>query len=198
MSLNSECFPQSNNVERAGPYAGAAVDNETLFRDLVRQHQSQLYRFVLRHIGHPDDAADLTQQAFAEAARTIATFRGEAQLSTWLFGIAMNLTRNYLNRAPHRVHNFVTEDALIGVAAATPDPDEELARKQEMSLVNGALAKLPAEMREVLLLVALQEMSYEEVAAMLAIPIGTVRSRVSRCRALLRRRLEKEGVSLSF
>ena len=73
-------------------------DQEILFRDLINQHQRRLYRFVIKYIDHPDDAADITQQAFVEAARTIASFRGDSKLSTWLFGIAMNMVRNYLRK----------------------------------------------------------------------------------------------------
>ncbi len=71
------------------------LDQEVLFRELIDQHQRRLYRFVIKYIDHPDDAADITQQAFVEAARTIASFRGDSKLSTWLFGIAMNMVRNY-------------------------------------------------------------------------------------------------------
>ena len=71
------------------------LDQEVLFRELISQHQRRLYRFVIKYIDHPDDAADITQQAFVEAARTIASFRGDSKLSTWLFGIAMNMVRNY-------------------------------------------------------------------------------------------------------
>ena len=71
------------------------LDQERLFKSLIEQHQRRLYRFVIKYIDHPDDAADITQQAFAEAARTIASFRGDSKLSTWLFGIAMNMVRNY-------------------------------------------------------------------------------------------------------
>jgi Sigma-70 region 2 len=74
------------------------LDQEILFRDLIQQHQKRLYRFVIKYIDHPDDAADITQQAFVEAARTIASFRGDSKLSTWLFGIAMNMVRNYMRK----------------------------------------------------------------------------------------------------
>ena len=74
------------------------LDQEILFRDLIQQHQKRLYRFVIKYIYHPDDAADITQQAFVEAARTIASFRGDSKLSTWLFGIAMNMVRNYMRK----------------------------------------------------------------------------------------------------
>lgn len=74
------------------------LDQEILFRELIQQHQKRLYRFVIKYIDHPDDAADITQQAFVEAARTIASFRGDSKLSTWLFGIAMNMVRNYMRK----------------------------------------------------------------------------------------------------
>lgn len=73
-------------------------DQELLFRELIDQHQRRLYRFVIKYIDHPDDAADITQQAFVEAARTISSFRGDSKLSTWLFGIAMNMVRNYIRK----------------------------------------------------------------------------------------------------
>lgn len=74
------------------------LDQEALFRQLIDQHQRRLYRFVIKYIDHPDDAADITQQAFVEAARTISNFRGDSKLSTWLFGIAMNMVRNYVRK----------------------------------------------------------------------------------------------------
>ncbi len=87
-------------VSSAGLHAGPhAHDNqEILFRELMRDHQKRLYRFVIRYIDHPDDAADITQQAFVEAARTISSFRGDSKLSTWLYGIAMNMVRNYMRK----------------------------------------------------------------------------------------------------
>ncbi len=166
-----------------------AAGNERLFRQLVDEHQQRLYRFVLRHIGHSADAEDITQQAFVEAAKAYATFRGESELSTWLYGIAMNLVRNYLSRAPHRVHRFETEEALEDHVDETATPHDSVEQAQLLDRLADELAALPDEMREVLLLVALEDLSYEDAAAMLSIPIGTVRSRVSRARAALRARL---------
>lgn len=78
--------------------APSEQNQEELFRELVGQYQKRLYRFVIKYIDQPDDAADITQQAFVEAARTIENFRGDSKLSTWLFGIAMNMVRNYLRK----------------------------------------------------------------------------------------------------
>jgi RNA polymerase sigma factor (sigma-70 family) len=174
------------------------LDQEILFRDLIQQHQKRLYRFVIKYIDHPDDAADITQQAFVEAARTIASFRGDSKLSTWLFGIAMNMVRNYLSRAPHRVYKFETDELLGSVAGSELDPSESLEQKQILEMVEIAFADLPEEMSEVLGLVAIEEISYQDAADILSIPLGTVRSRVSRARAVLRAHFQSAGVALKF
>ncbi len=176
----------------------AQLDQELLFRQLISQHQRRLYRFVIKYIDHPDDAADITQQAFVEAARTIASFRGDSKLSTWLFGIAMNMVRNYLSRAPHRVHKFETDDSLLAVASSEPDPSDCLVQKELLMLAERAFGELPSEMSEVLGLVAIDEISYQEAADLLDIPLGTVRSRVSRARAVMRAQFEQAGVKLQF
>ena len=110
-------------LESAGGLPPFQLDQEALFRELIAQHQRRLYRFVIKYIDHPDDAADITQQAFVEAARTIASFRGDSKLSTWLFGIAMNMVRNYLiaryTVTATTFANIIKEmsDSLKGVAS---------------------------------------------------------------------------------
>jgi len=173
-------------------------DDEALFRQLVRSHQGRLYRFIVKHIGWGSDAEDLTQQAFVEAARSYATFKGASELSTWLYGIAMNLVRNYLSRSPHRRYTFEGDDVLSETSCARPDPFEQLSLSESVRALEKALAELAPDMRDVLLLVALDELSYEEAAVMLSIPVGTVRSRVSRARSSLRKRLSAEKVELGF
>ena len=162
---------------------------DTLFKDLVHKHQSRLYRFVVKHVGYGSDAEDLTQQAFVEAAASFESFRGTSSLSTWLYGIALNLVRNYLSRTPRRRYNFVDESALDEVQSNQPDPSEQLAQSQLVRALLKEAGELPEEMQEVLLLVALDEFSYEEAAVLLSVPVGTVRSRLSRARTKLRQKL---------
>ncbi|MEY4712622.1 MAG: hypothetical protein RIS88_2072 [Pseudomonadota bacterium] len=94
--------------------------DEALFKQLVQAHHQRLYRFVVKHIGWSTDAEDITQQAFVEAAQSFATFKGQSELSTWLYGIAMNLVRNYLSRSPHRRYAFEGEDALAETSCLRP------------------------------------------------------------------------------
>lgn len=171
---------------------------DTLFRELVTQHRDRLYRFVYRHIGHATDAEDLAQQAFVEAARTYASFRGESMLSTWLYGIAMNLVRNHLSRAPHRVHRFEDDEVLAELPGDGADPESQCDHTELVRMLQDELDGLMPEMREVLMLVALDDMSYEDAAELLSVPIGTVRSRVSRARTHLRKRMAARGAVLPF
>lgn len=196
---NGNFEPLKVDIDPANrPISPSLLDQEKLFRDLIAQHQKRLYRFVIKYIDHPDDAADITQQAFVEAARTIQSFRGDSKLSTWLFGIAMNMVRNYLSRAPHRIYKFETDESLLSLAANCLDPSETLIQKELLILAEKAFADLPEEMSEVLTLVAIDEISYQDAADKLCIPLGTVRSRVSRARAVIREHFLQAGVIMHF
>lgn len=166
---------------------------DLVFNQLVADHQDRLYRFVLRRIGDATEAEDIAQQAFVEAALGYAEWRGESQLSTWLYGIAMNLVRNHLSRAPQRQYRFEDEDALAELPGHGPNPEQQLTLDQQMQLLQRELADLGPDMREVLMLVSLDELSYEDAAARLDVPVGTVRSRVSRARSQLRQRFAAAG-----
>lgn len=189
---DTSAFPPVVEDEPA-PARFRAAD-EAIFRKLVQDHRHRLYRFVVKHIGWSSDAEDITQQAFVEAAHSFATFKGESELSTWLYGIAMNLVRNYLSRAPHRRYTFEDDEVLNETASHNPDPSRQLQNTQAVRALQAALNDLPPEMRDVLLLVAYEELSYEDAAIMMSIPVGTVRSRVSRARATLRKRLAGQHI----
>jgi RNA polymerase sigma factor (sigma-70 family) len=164
-----------------------AVDID--FRDLVRKHQKSLYAFILRRIGNSSDAEELAQQTFVAAAASIASFRGESALSTWLYGVAMNLVRNHLSREPARRYRFEDSSALDDVSCTAATPQDRLENKQLAATLQLEMKALPVAMREVLTLVGINELSYEEAAILLSVPVGTVRSRLSRARDMLRKRL---------
>jgi|SRR5690606_25120015 RNA polymerase sigma factor, sigma-70 family len=184
-------------VRTAGVEAVNEADDR-LFRELVQEHSGKLQRFIIKHIGNISEAEDIAQQAFLEAARSYRTFRGESQLSTWLYGIALNLVRNYLSRAPERRYEFLGEDGLDGMVDEDAGPEQTVARAQTLRLLQEALDELPESMRSILLLVGLDNLSYEEAAAMLTVPIGTVRSRLSRARSALRDKLQQKGLPVPF
>jgi RNA polymerase sigma factor (sigma-70 family) len=177
----------------AAAQAPDAATRDVLFRDLVKEYGTSLYYFVLKRVRHADDAADIAQQAFVEAACSLTSYRGEAELSTWIFGIATNLARNHVSRAPQHRHRFESDDVLESCESPVVQPCESLSHRQGLELVNEAMKAMPREMALALNLVAVEEMSYEEAALELKIPVGTVRSRVSRARAAVRQHLRGAG-----
>jgi RNA polymerase sigma factor (sigma-70 family) len=181
------CPPESARETSAAPDAEVGVEID--FRDLVRKHHKSLYAFILRRIGNTSDAEELAQQTFVAASASIATFRGESALSTWLFGVAMNLVRNHLSREPARRYRFEDPSVLEDVRCTAATPEGRLESKQLAETLEHEMRALPVAMREVLALVGVNELSYEEAAVLLSVPVGTVRSRVSRARDLLRKRL---------
>jgi len=184
-------------TEDAAPDA-REPDDDRLLRDLVQSHNARLQRFIMRHIGNPSDAEDLAQQAFVEAARSYRSFRGESQLSTWLYGIALNLVRNHLSRSPEQRYQFVGEQALLDAESPDGAPEHLAERRQAMSLLQESLNELPENMRQILLMVGVDDLSYEDAAAMLTVPIGTVRSRLSRARAALREKMQAKGLTIDL
>lgn len=157
------------------------------FTGLVRSHQERVFRFLLRMLGTRDEAMDLTQDTFLKAWNALPGWRPEARFSTWLLQIARNAALDLLRRR-QRIE-FVPFDSAGSdeeAARAPPDPapppEEQLAGRQRIGLLERALGALPAEQREILLLRELEDMSYAEIAATLGINEGTVKSRLARAR----------------
>jgi len=165
----------------------AQAGDRQAFAQLVRRHQERVFRFVLRMLGSREEAMDLTQETFLKAYRALPGWRPEARFATWLFQIARNATLDLLRR--RQLVEFVPLDAdAPGEAAcephdAAPLPEERLADRQRIGLLERALGALPAGQREILLLRELEDMSYAEIAATLGVNEGTVKSRLARARA---------------
>lgn len=156
------------------------------FGELVARHRERIYRFVAVKVKDSAVAQDLAQDTFVEAYRSLASFDGRSRFSTWLCGIALNITRNYVNRAPERKYRFDPATVMDGMASSALSPLEETLRAEQMAMLRRALGALTADLREPLLMVTLDELSYEEVGRLLGIPTGTVKSRVFRARRELR------------
>jgi RNA polymerase sigma-70 factor, ECF subfamily len=148
---------------------------------LVGAYQDRIYHLVYRITGHHADAQDAAQDAFVKAYTALPTFRMEAAFSTWLHRIAVNAALTILRRRqqPHA--------SAVEVAAPDVDPLGDGAERVEIKeRVHRAIAALPSEQRAVLILRDIQGCTYEEIAAIIRVPLGTVRSRLSRAREALR------------
>lgn len=166
--------------------AQARDGDRQAFTLLVRRYQDRVFRFILRMIGNRDEAMDLTQESFMKAYQALPGWRPEARFGTWLFQIARNAALDTLRR--RQCVDFVSltcgpDEESIDPCDTTPLPEERLADRQRIGLLERALRALPLEQREILLLRELEDMSYADIAATLDINEGTVKSRLARARA---------------
>lgn len=167
------------------------------FNQLVVQHQDSAYSLAVRFLGSPETAEDVTQDAFLRAFRSIGRFRGD-RFRSWLLTIVANAARDELRRRKRRPAQSIEQSRAdpdrpdIEPVDAAPGPEAEAERAELRGVLERALASLPEDARLVVLLADVHGMSYEEVAAAAGIPVGTVRSRLSRARARLRDVLRAE------
>ncbi|KIL40154.1 hypothetical protein SD70_15905 [Gordoniibacillus kamchatkensis] len=160
------------------------------FRAVIHQHWKEVWNYAYFLTGNRDTADDLTQDVFAKAYRDIASFRGEASVKTWLIKITRNTAANYRKSAFFRKVRLF---ANVSVGGTAPSAEREYFSRLHASSVWDAVMKLPAKFREVLLLDARYELSNEEIAELLGISVGTVKSRIHRARAKISKCLSEEG-----
>jgi RNA polymerase sigma factor (sigma-70 family) len=167
----------------------AAAGDREAFAAIYERHRTVVYRFARLMSGSNATAEDVTQEVFVTLIRTLPSYEPQrAGLLTYLYGVARNVTRNRLRRD----RRFVALDT----AATTPcssadDPHDAAARAQERALLRRAILSLPSRYREVIILSDVQGLAYAEAASILQVPVGTVRSRLSRGRQMIATRLRK-------
>ncbi len=155
---------------------------------LLKSQQSRLKHFVRKHLRREDCVDDLIQQTHMAAFRNWAGFRGDSKPETWLFGIALNLVKNFRYRDTSfrfQGDDFDEQISLIP-ADSICEPEESLMRQERMESLKSAIDQLPGKMQTVVQLVLLEGLTYQDAALELDLPIGTVRSRLSRARDMLR------------
>ena len=167
------------------------------FEELVRLYEKRVYAVALRSSGSPEDAADITQEVFLRAWRSIESFRGDSGFSTWLFRITMNLCVDF---ARHKHAQPQTQPLVIGeedserpIPDTAPTPEEHLDNRELGRELAAALDEVSEEHRRIVLLRDVSGLSYTEIAEVLEISEGTVKSRLSRARIALRTVLLRRG-----
>lgn len=153
---------------------------------LYREHRVHLLRFVQRYVRQPEDAEDVVQNTFIEAVKCADRFSGLSKPSTWLFGIALNVAHNHLRRKKNSLCDPIDDEALANECDTRSDPAMLLEYRDMAQQIDSVLAKQSAKIRMTFEAVLDGASTYEEAAALLNIPIGTVRSRVSRVRSAVR------------
>ncbi|MBI4521068.1 MAG: sigma-70 family RNA polymerase sigma factor [Gemmatimonadetes bacterium] len=174
-------------VERARGGEAAA------FGELVTRHGAAVYRTALAALRSPADAEDVAQEAFVLAYRRLRAFRGESSVRTWILAIAWRLAltrrRSLLRRLRRLVSLVPPADGLAQSIA--PSPEELVVDADQLRHVRRVIATLPPALRDALLLSAVEELGSEDIAALLGVPPGTVRWRISEARRRLREKLAR-------
>jgi RNA polymerase sigma-70 factor (ECF subfamily) len=159
------------------------------FEILLRRHEKAIFNLVYRMLGDYDEAAEVSQEVFLSAFRAVGQFRGDANFSTWLYRIALNHSITRRKSLGTRQQRRVPIESADRLSDPQPGPPETLERKQIRERVQQALGQLDPQDAQVLLLRDLQDIPYDEVARVLEIPVGTVKSRLHRARQALKARL---------
>lgn len=169
------------------------------FGELVIRYQQRLYNSVLRLVHQPEDAADVVQDAFLNAYQSLESFKGDSEFFTWLYRIAFNAAVSHKRKQ----RNNLSLDSAQRESGLEPGDPSEFVRpglaleKSESELqLKTALTRLSSEHRDVLVMKDLEGMKYEDIAEILGVPLGTIRSRLHRARLELRNLLAPEESSI--
>jgi RNA polymerase sigma-70 factor, ECF subfamily len=169
--------------------------DEAAFNELVRRHQGHVYRLLLRMLGDPAEAEDVAQEVFVSVFKSIESFRGDSALGTWLYRIAANHAKNrikYLARRAREAQQSLDEHSETRIAdgfAARPDgPDQLVESRQAEGHLERAFASLEEEQRLLINLRDVSDLSYDEMAQITGLPLGTVKSKLHRARMALHER----------
>jgi RNA polymerase sigma-70 factor, ECF subfamily len=179
--------------------------DERAFEEVVVIYRDRVFGLILRMVGNREEAEDLAQEVFITVLKSIDSFRGEAKFSTWLYRIAANHTKNrmkYLHRRAYKTTSEYDEAAERSAhrGEALPrahNPESAMAGAQIDRVVQGAIAELDEDHRELVVLRDMEELSYEEIVSITGLNEGTVKSRLHRARSALKeimqRRLKEDS-----
>ncbi|MDD4494047.1 MAG: sigma-70 family RNA polymerase sigma factor [Eubacteriales bacterium] len=163
------------------------------FESLIKEHQKRVYNIALRMLGNPEDAYDAAQEVFLRVYKSLHGFKGQSSFSTWIFRITKNVCLDELRKRNRR--NFISIDKEIEYGDGSvqmqiederPTPEEAAERAELSNNIKDAISMLPEQHRILIILRDIQNFSYEEIAGILQIPDGTVKSRINRARSALR------------
>lgn len=175
--------------------------DEAAFTDLVRQYQDRVFGLTYRMLGDRAEAEDVAQEVFVTVFKSIDSFRGDAQLGTWIYRVAANHCKNRLKYHARRARSAQREyadgdpglDGSSGPSAHIAGPEAAAVGKETERLVRAALASLPEDQRELIVLRDLEHMSYDEIREATGLVEGTIKSRLHRARMALQKRVAELG-----
>ncbi len=188
----SNAIPSTIEQDEAQLVVASKQGDQDAFAQLVQQHQRRVFNLVFRMLQEYEEANEVTQETFLAAWQGLPSFRGDARFSTWLYRIAYNCALKQLEqrKRDQALQTVVQAEYVAANRNEEERVDAELEAHARQSAVHEQLAMLPAKYRIVLVLRHLQEKTYEEMAEILTLPVGTIKTHLFRARNLLKERLE--------
>lgn len=188
-----------NAVTEQELVARAKAGDDEAFAQLMRDNEKRIYNLTLRMTGNPEDAMDLAQEAFLNAWRGLKFFKGDSAFSTWVYRLASNACIDFLRRQKRRqdisvpMPTYEDDDSQPDIPDDRFLPEQELERQELRQAVLQGLEQLSLEHRQVLVMREINGLSYQEIADVLDLEAGTVKSRIARARISLRKILVESG-----
>ena len=176
----------------------AVAGREASFEELVRRYQRPIAAYVYRMVGDYDAALDLTQEVFIKVYNSLARYRAEFKFSTWIYKIAHNAAIDHLRR--HAVRQQTLTGSVDGerreatIESRRPTPEQESERKERRSEIESVVQLLQPSYRELIVLRHSHDLSYDEIAEVTGLPLGTVKNRLFRAREAMRELLVERGI----
>lgn len=179
--------------------ARAAVGEGDCFDQLVERYHRQIANFVFRMVGNYETALDLTQEVFIKVYSSLGRYNPEFKFSTWIYKIASNTAIDYLRKqsvsvSPLYMVSGDDEEFELPIPAKGPSPERALERSERSAQIEEAISKLPPRYRELIVLRHVSELSYDEIAEVTSLPLGTVKNRIFRAREAMRKHLVRMGI----
>jgi RNA polymerase sigma-70 factor (ECF subfamily) len=177
----------------------AMTGREDGFEELVRRYQRPIAAYVYRMVGDYDAALDLTQEVFIKVYASLARYRSEFKFSTWIYKIAHNAAVDHLRRHSTREQSLVNqvdgEPYDLPIESGRLSPEQESEKAERCAEIELVVRQLPAAYRELIVLRHSHDLSYDEIADVTSLPLGTVKNRLFRAREIMRQQFVQRGIT---
>jgi len=174
----------------------ARAGDQKAFEKLLTKYRNLVYHVMMRMVRNPQEAEDLCQEAFIKAFGALASFNEEFAFSTWLMKIATNNCIDFLRKKKLRTYSidepiqYKEEKVQVELPDREPSPERQMLDEERSKMINDAIQSLPPRYRHVIVLRHKEEKSYEEIAELLKLPLGTVKARIFRAREMLNKKMK--------
>lgn len=199
MSSASTAFDNLQLLSDGELVASAVGGRESGFEELVRRYQRPIISYVYRILGDYDAALDVTQEVFIKVYNSLDRYSCDYKFSTWLYRIAHNAAIDHIRRNSVSQQSLETENAegayQLQIESPDPTPEQDRQRSEWRTEIDGVVKCLPAAYRELILLRHARDLSYDEIAEVTGLPLGTVKNRLFRAREMMRGLLVERGIT---